>query len=96
MRLFELGQLNREYSKGLSTLPCRAPVLKATKEDMFLTLHTCRGLPVRKSKTKLHRMGPKSRSLSLDFSLVRMTMLSTEVDRIFPNLEKLAMDLFIL
>jgi hypothetical protein len=48
--------VNREYRRGLSTHPCESPVLKISEVEMFPTF-TSWGRLVRKSRTKLHRVG---------------------------------------
>ena len=61
--------VNREYRRGLSTHPCGAPVLRISEVEVLFPTFTTWGLPVRKSRTQLLRVGFRPRALSLMMSL---------------------------
>ena len=60
--------VNREYRRGLSTHPCRAPLLRVSEVEVFPTFTTW-GRPVRNSRTQLHSAGFRPRAPSLMMSL---------------------------
>ena len=61
--------VNREYRRGLSTLPCGAPVLRISEVDVLFPTFTTWGWPIRKSRIQLHRAGFRSRAPILMMSL---------------------------
>ena len=49
--------VNMVYRRGLRTHPCGAPVLRISRVEMLFPTVTTWGLPVRMSRTQLHRTG---------------------------------------
>jgi hypothetical protein len=62
--------VNRENSRGLSTHPCGAPVLRISEVEVLFPTFTTWGQPVSKSRTQLHRAGFRPRVMSLEGTIV--------------------------
>ena len=62
--------VNKENRRGLSTQPWWVPVLVITVDEVRSPILTTCGLPVRQSKTHLHREVLSPRSTSFETSLM--------------------------
>ena len=71
--------VNKENRRGLSTQPWGVPVLVMTVDEVRSPILTTCGLPVRKSKTHLHREVLSPRSTSFEMSLEGMMVLNAEL-----------------
>jgi hypothetical protein len=70
--------VNREYRRGLSIHPWRAPVLRMRMAKVLLPTLTTWGRTVRKSRFQLHREEFRPKFLSLVMSLVGTIVLKSE------------------
>ena len=71
--------MNSEYSRGLNTQPCGAPVLSVRLEEVMLPSRTACGLPVRKFSIQLHMERLMFRSCSFMMSLDGTMVLKAEL-----------------
>jgi hypothetical protein len=72
--------VNRDYTRGLITHPCGAPVWRISEVEGLFTTFTTRGRPIRKSRTQLHGAGFRPRAPSLLMSLEGTVVLKAVVN----------------
>ena len=69
----------KEYSWGLRTQPCGAPVLRMIVEEVLLSILTDCGLWVRKFRIQSQRNVVRPRPQSLEMSLVGIMVLKAKL-----------------
>ena len=75
----QFTRLYKEYSRGLRTQPCGAPVLRMIVEEVLWPILTDCGLRVRMFRIQSQREVPRPRPQSLEMSFVGIMVLKAEL-----------------